>query len=186
MAIATAQQYSGCCAVITPQSQSAASGAAIRHTLGRHTASNLQGLLALALFQLVEIWLVAQLGSRELAAMGYITPFVLMLLALLLGIELATSVHLARIKPTAVASRNRLWRQLFNFSLWLTLPLALLGWWWLEPLLQLLAVAETLRPLVVDYLSYWLLSYPLLALIMLSAGALRGMAQPRRAAKLVL
>ncbi len=135
-------------------------------------------LLATMSYNAVDTFFVAQLGVRELAAMGYTFPVVMVLTSIAIGLGAGTSSAVAR----AIGSGDQsLTRRLATDGVSLTFIIAtsvsLLGWLTIDPLFTAQGASPEMLPLIREYMSIWYLSAPLLMVPMVTMASMRAMGQ---------
>lgn len=143
--------------------------------LVRLTGPIAAGMLSTFLFQAVDTYFVGQLGTAELAALGYAGVTYLLLVALIMGssVALASLVgHALGQADTALAARTTgVALALGSAS---SLAVAALGVWSIEPLFAALGAPRDIVRLVQDYLTPIYLGAPLLMWALLANATLQG------------
>lgn len=114
------------------------------------------GILSVIGFNVVDTWFIAQLGTDQLAAIGFTFPVVFTLGSLSLGLGAGAASLISR----AIGRGDRYQvRCLTTDSLLLTLLLVAiliaLGLTTIDPLFRLLGAEERLLPLIRDYMLIW-------------------------------
>ena len=125
-------------------------------TLLRLTLPMVIGVFAIFAFNLADTYFVAQLGTRELAAMTFTFPIVMVLGGIALGLGTGTASVVAR----AIGEGNpQHVRRLASDSLLLALcivaVLAFAGLLTINPMFRLLGATEELLPLIRRYMRVW-------------------------------
>ncbi len=148
-------------------------GSVSRH-LFKLTLPMAWGILAIMAFNATDTWFVAQLGTRELAAMSFTFPVVMVLISLGIGLMAGTSSVLAR----AIGQRDhgrvrRITTDALVLSALLSLVVTSVGLLTFEPLFRLLGASEALLPLISDYMTTWYAGYVFLLVPMVGMGAIR-------------
>jgi len=161
-------------------------GSVPRH-LVRLATPMVWGILAMMAFNATDTWFVAQIGARELAAMSFTFPVVMILLSLGIGIMAGTSSVIAR----AIGARDgervkRLATDAILLGITLSACLTALGLLTLEPLFRLLGADETLLPLVADYMSIWYAGYVFFLVPMVGVGAMRATGEMKLQSQLMV
>ncbi len=125
-------------------------------------------------FNVADTWFVAQLGEKELAAMSFTFPVVMVLISLGIGLMAGTSSVLAR---AIGAEHTRRVKRLSTDALLAATGLAVLftavGLVTMEPLFTLLGADDEVRPLVCEYMTVWYGGYVFVLVPMVGFGALR-------------
>lgn len=148
-------------------------GSLFRHIL-RMAPPMVVALVALKTFQLTDTWFVSRLGTKPLAAMGFVFPLSLLFLLSTIGLGIGMASCVSR----ALGAKDRqLARRYVTNGLSLTFALfvcfTFLAYLFLDPVLRALgAEGDTLR-LAREYMVWWLLFNPLGALPMVANNAIR-------------
>ena len=146
----------------------------IRPTLVGMTLPMMFGIVSLMLFNLVDSYFVSQLGTDQLAALGFTFPVSFTVISLSIGLSIGTSATLAKLIG---AGNNDEARQLTTDNLLMTTILMVLisviAVQLIEPLFQLLGAGEQLLPYIDAYMSVWFLGAAFYVLIMVSNSSLR-------------
>ena len=162
------------------------SGPVSRH-LVQLTLPMVWGVLAMIAFNVVDTWFVAQLGERELAAMSFTFPVIMVLISLGIGLMAGTSSVMARAIGAGETERVR---RLCTDALLATTAVALLvsvvGLVTMEPLFALLGADDTIRPLVLEYMQVWFLGYLFVLVPMVAFGALRSVGDSKLQGKIFI
>lgn len=144
-------------------------------SLLRHmTIPMMFGIVSLMLFNLVDSFYVAQLGTESLAALGFTFPISFTVISMAIGLGVGTSATLARLigqgdsqGASSLATDNLIGAAVL--TLVITLPLQ----WLIDPLFRLMGATDLLLPLIDDYMSVWLLGAVFLIVNMASTATLR-------------
>lgn len=145
------------------------------------------GILAIMAFNATDTWFVAQLGTRELAAMSFTFPVVMVLISLGIGLMAGTSSVLAR----AIGQRDqgrvqRMTTDALVLSMLLSLVVTLTGLLTFEPLFRLLGASDALLPLISDYMTVWYAGYAFLLVPMVGMGAIRATGDTKFQSRLLI
>lgn len=134
------------------------------------------GLMATMSFNVVDTYFVAQLGSRQLAAMSFTFPVVMVLTSIGIGLGAGTSSAVARLLGSGKASSaQRLATDAVSLTLLISVSVCVLGWFTIDPLFTLLGAPRDLIPLIHQYMSIWYFSAPCLLVPMVALASLRAM-----------
>ena len=145
------------------------------------------GLLAIMAFNATDTWFVAQLGTRELAAMSFTFPVVMVLISLGIGLMAGTSSVLARVIGQRDHDRiRRITTDALVLSALLSLLVTLTGLLTFEPLFRLLGASPELVPLIGDYMTTWYAGYVFLLVPMVGMGAIRATGDSRFQSRLLI
>lgn len=155
--------------------------------LSKMTIPVVLGMATVLLFNLVDVFFIAQLGTAPLAAIGYSFPLTFALNGLTMGIGVGVSTLVAH----HLGQHNLpMARRLASHSLLLTaLLITLLAWAMLSqvrPLFMLLGAEPNTLVFIEHYLEVWLLGMPLLALSMVSCNVLKAHGDTQTPAKLMM
>lgn len=132
------------------------------------------GILAIMSMNIVDTYYVAQLGTDELAAMGFTLPFVSVLLSLAFGVGIGSSSVIARALGAKQFERVQSYAtQSVIIALAVALSFALLGYHFMDELLGMLGAPTELFPLLHDFLDIWFLGSFLVVIPMVGNSALR-------------
>ncbi len=150
-----------------------ASGSVHRHLVAL-TVPMVWGVLAMMAFNVVDTWFVAQLGDRELAAMSFTFPVVMVLISLGIGLMAGTSSVLALAIGAGHTERvKRLSTDALLGATALAIVLTAAGLATMEPLFTLLGADDAVRPLVLEYMTVWYAGFVFVLVPMVGFGALR-------------
>ncbi|MFQ5935746.1 MAG: MATE family efflux transporter [Acidiferrobacterales bacterium] len=146
----------------------------VRRHLVELTRPMVWGILAIMAFNATDTWFVAQLGARELAAISFTFPVVMVLISFGIGLMAGTSSVLAR----AIGEGNqqnvrRVTTDALVLAIVLSLAITLVGLLTLNPLFRLLGASDDLLPLVRDYMVIWYAGFASLLVSMVGMGAIR-------------
>ena len=132
------------------------------------------GVFAVIGFSLADTYFVAQLGTRELAAMSFTFPVVTILGSIAMGLGTGTASIIGR----AIGEGNHYRVQrLTTDSLMMSLPIvaifALFGLATISPLFTALGAGAEVLPLVRDYMSIWYIGIICLVVPLVGNSAIR-------------
>lgn len=132
------------------------------------------GIAAIFLFNIVDTFWVGQLGPRQLAAMGFTFPVVMVISNLIIGISIGATAVIARAVGDGDDEKvRRLTTDALALAVVVVVALSVAGLLTIEPLFSLLgADAETL-PLIRMYMEPWYMGVGLLVIPMVGNGAIR-------------
>ena len=158
---------------MTTSRASLAEGPVNRHLVSL-TVPMIWGILAMMAFNVTDTWFVAQLGSRELAAMSFTFPVVMVLISLGIGLMAGTSSVIARSIGSGEQRRvRRLTSDALILSTLLSLVLTLAGLLSIDPLFRLLGAPDDLLPPIRDYMQVWYGGFICFLVPMAGLGAIR-------------
>lgn len=145
------------------------------------------GILAMMAFNVTDTWFVAQLGVRELAAMSFTFPVIMVLISFGIGLMAGTSSVLARAIGEGDRRRvRRLTTDALTLSLLLSLVLTGIGLLTMRPLFRLLGAPEDLLPLISDYMTIWYAGFAVFLAPMAGMGAIRATGDTRLQSRLLI
>lgn len=159
----------------------------VRRHLVNLTVPMIWGILALMLFYVTDTWFVAQLGARELAAISFTFPVIMVLISLGIGLMAGTSSVLARAIGEGDQQRvRRLTSDAAALSVLLSLVVTVIGLLTIEPLFRLLGASDDLLPLIHDYMAIWFGGYVCFLVPMVGTGAIRATGDSRLPSQLLI
>lgn len=143
----------------------------IASTLYKLTAPMVMGILAIFLFNLVDMYFIGLLGTEPLAAVSFTFPITMTVMNLAIGLSIGTGAVIARAFGQKDLEAVRNW---VNAALALALLVALsvcgLVYLFQEEIYTLLGAKKELIPLISEYLNWWLLGgFMLVVLIVINA-----------------
>lgn len=146
----------------------------IPDTLIRMAIPMFFGMIAIMLFQIVDTYFVGQLGSDQLAAMGFVFPVIFIMHSLVFGIGIGASavISIAMGKQDMDEVR-RLTTHSLILGLFLVILYSTLGMLTIDPLFSALGAEGQVLELITEYMSIWYLGIFLLVIPMLSNSAIR-------------
>lgn len=138
------------------------------------------GFLMTLSTSLVDTLFVAQLGTRELAALSFSFPVSMTLVAIAFGISHGAVSTVSR---ALGRGHPRHARQLATASISMAFMIALiaavLGLFTIDPLFTALGAEPDLIPVIHDYMSIWYFSYPLVVTMVVTNGLFRAIGESR-------
>ncbi len=155
-------------------------------SIARHliimTGSSTMGLATIFLSELVDIYFLGLIGEAEIAALGFSGPIIFFSLSLNIGLSIACSalVSIALGSGNTANSRESVTHSLVS-SLLVSLPVALLLWFYLPTLLGLLGATGNTLTLANEYTSIIILGMPILAVAMSMGSIMRAKGDAKNA-----
>ena len=132
------------------------------------------GVLSVLAFSLADTYFVAQLGTNELAAIGFTFPVVTVLSSIAMGLGPGVSSVVARVIGKGDRKQvQRLTTDSLLLSLLIVGILSTLGLNTINPLFSSLGAKPELLPLIGDYMSIWYLGIVFLVVPLIGNSALR-------------
>lgn len=163
--------------------------APIRPTLVRMTIPMMFGIVSLMLFNLADIWFVAQLGTEPMAALAFTFPVSFSVVSLAIGLGIGTSATLARLIGSGHGGNQQAAR-LATDNLLLTILLMLLvglaGQHFTDPIFRLMGADPELMPLIDAYMEVWFAGSVFLVLNMVCNSTFRASGDTRLSAVVML
>lgn len=146
----------------------------IGKTLLKLTLPMIFGMFGLIVFNLVDTYFVAQLGTNELAALSFTFPVVLMIMSLSLGLGVGTAAVVSR----AIGQGNhhkvqRLTTDSLVLSLIFGIILVITGILTIDPLFRLLGATPEILPLIREYMQIWYIGTVFVIIPMVGNNAIR-------------
>ncbi len=140
----------------------------------RLTLPMIWGVLSVLAFSLADTYFVAQLGTKELAAMSFTFPVVTILGSIAMGLATGTSSVIARVIGRGEQQQvQRLTTDSLLLSLLIVSILASLGLITINPLFATLGAELELLPLIRDYMNIWYLGMVFLVVPMVGNSVIR-------------
>ncbi len=138
------------------------------------TSSTALGLITLFLSELVDIYFLGLIGEAEITALGFAGPIIFFSLSLNIGLSIASSalVSIALGSGDTASSRETVTHSLVSAFI-ISLPIALILWFYLPTLLSLLGAGGRALTLANEYTSIVILGMPLLAVAMSMGSIMR-------------
>ena len=114
------------------------------------------GIMSVLAFNLVDTYFVAQLGTRELAAMSFTFPVVMVLMGVSFALSTGTASEVSRaIGRGDETTVKRLTSDSLSLSFLVVLVVAGLGMATINPLFTFLGAGPDVLPLIRDYMLIW-------------------------------
>lgn len=138
------------------------------------TVPMIWGILAVIAFNVADTFFVAQLGTKELAAISFTFPVIMILGSLSIGLGIGASSVMARaIGRGDQAEVKRIATDSLSLSLLVVGAMVVLGLLTIEPLFRLLGAGPDLIPLIRDYMVIWYFGSLVLVVPMVGNGLIR-------------
>ncbi len=135
-------------------------GPIVRHMV-RLTGFMMLGFVSYTAASLIETVYIGMLGTSELAAISFTFPVVFTLQGVSMGLSIGASSVVARtIGMGDMQKVKRLVTHCLLLVTVLSLVFGVVSYFILEPVFDLLGASDVVLPLVVDYMSIWLLGLP--------------------------
>ena len=152
----------------------------VEHVIIKLTLPMILGNLGMVIFNLVDTYFIAKLGTQQLAALSFTFPVVLVVNSLALGLGVATS----SLVSNAVGEGNhykvkRLGTDSILLSLLLVILFVLFGLATIEPIFQMLGATSEIMPYIKEYMSIWYLGVIFVVVPMVGNSILRALKHHR-------
>ncbi len=146
----------------------------VTRTLLRKSLPIMGGYFCALTFNVVDTHFVSRLGELPLAVMGFAEPVTMLMFSFAVGIGAGTSSAVSRaLGEEDTLAAQRLCRDSLLLALLAGLVFLALGWGLLEPIFRLLGADDPTMPYVHAYMVPWLLSAPLMILVMVGNSTLQ-------------
>jgi putative MATE family efflux protein len=146
----------------------------------RLTIPSIIGMMGLMIFNVVDTYFVGKLGSRELAAVSFTFPVVMVVGSLTMGLGIAVMSLFSRAAGQHdVEEERRLATSALILGVLVSVTISTLGYLSMNPLFTLLGVEEDMLPLVSSYMSIWYCGAAFVVLPMMGDSILRGLGDTR-------
>ena len=163
--------------------------APIRPTLVRMTIPMMFGIVSLMLFNLADIWFVAQLGTEPMAALAFTFPVSFSVVSLAIGLGIGTSATLAKLIGSGNGDGEgaaRLATDNLLMTVLLMVVVGTAGQFLTDPVFRLMGAAPELLPLIDAYMEVWFAGSVFLVLNMVCNSTFRSSGDTRMSAVIML
>ena len=128
----------------------------IRPTLTRMTLQMMVGIMGMIAFNLVDTFFIGKLGTRELAAISFTFPVVMVIGGLSMGLSVGASSVISRaIGQGDQFTVQRLTTDILALAVLLVTGLVLVGLFTMGPVFRALGASEEVIPLIREYMLIW-------------------------------
>lgn len=142
--------------------------------LFRMTVPMIFAMLSMVLFNLVDTFFVARLGTVELAAMGFTLPVVMFITGIALGLGVATASVVSRaIGVGDINQVRRLTTHSLMISLFSVIVFSALGLLTLDPVFKALGATPEILPFIKRYMVTWYIGAVFVVIPMVGNNAIR-------------
>jgi putative MATE family efflux protein len=146
----------------------------VARTLTNLSAPMIVGYFSVIAFNLGDTYFVARLGTRELAAMSFTFPVVMIMMGIAMGLGTATVSVVSRAIGNGDQSQvRRLSSDSLTLSFATVLVFATVGILTIDPLFLLMGATPELLPLIRDYMLIWYPGMVCLVIPMVANSAIR-------------
>ncbi len=132
------------------------------------------GILAMSVFNLVDTFFIGHLGAKELAAMGFTFPVVLIIHSIALGLGIGAAAVISR----AIGEGNeyrmkRLTTDAIFLSFIIVTVFVIAGSLTIDPLFRMLGAEPEIVKLIKSYMRIWYIGVPFVVIPMVGNNAIR-------------
>ncbi len=146
----------------------------IPKTLIRLTLQMFIGILAMQIFNLVDTFFVGQLGAKQLAAMGFTFPVVMVINSIALGLGIGASSVISRAIGQGNQSKvRRFTTDALSLSLIIVTFFVVIGLFTIRPLFHSLGASAEIIRYIESYMKIWYLGMPFVVIPMVGNNAIR-------------
>lgn len=132
------------------------------------------GIFAVISYQLVDMYFIGRLGTRELAAFTFTFPVTMLVFHLIMGLSIATSSVISRqIGQRDENGVRRLVSHAILTAIAVGVVLAVAGGLTIEPVFRLMGAKEDMLPMIRDYMLWWFLGGIFITVPMVANAAMR-------------
>ena len=147
----------------------------------------MMGIAASMSVPLADSYFLGQLGTEPLAAISFTFPVVLSLLSLCIGLGAGTASVVSRaIGDGDDARARKVGTNALMLCVIITVFIALVGYLTAEPLFAAIGATGAVAERVIDYMFYWYVGLPLLAVVMVGSNLLRSNGDARTASVIMI
>ncbi|HLU05847.1 MAG TPA: MATE family efflux transporter, partial [Woeseiaceae bacterium] len=152
--------------------------------VGRHlvdmTLPVLFGVFTMMMQAFVDAWFIGQVGDRELAALGFAFPVLMLVSSVAIGLGAGTSSVVARALGANDYDRaRRLTTDSLLLSFGMTAVIAIIGILTIAPLFRLLGAPDDLLPLIGGYMRILYAGVPFVVVGMVGMSSMRATGDTR-------
>lgn len=147
----------------------------IEKSLTKMTYSISLGFISLFTFNLIDTFFIAQLGSKQLAAVSFAFPIVFVWMNIFFGLNTGITAQIGKaIGQNDFDKTNSLVLNSLFFIIILSLIISIFGYLSINPLFKFLGTENSLLEFVQEYLKLWYVGFIFLALTMGFGAIIRG------------
>ncbi len=145
------------------------------------------GIVGMSMFNLVDTWFVGQLGAKELAAMSFTFPVIMVIASISMGLGIGASSVIARAIGEGNQHRvQRLTTDALLLAFIVVLVFISAGLLTIEPLFKSLGATDELLVLIKEYMIIWYLGIPLVIVPMVGNSAIRATGDTKTPTRVML
>lgn len=159
----------------------------IKKSLIKMTYSISLGFISLFTFNLIDTFFIAQLGSKQLAAVSFAFPIVFVWMNIFFGLNTGITAQIGKaIGQNNSNKTSSLTLNSLTFIIFLSLIISLLGYNTIIPTFRFLGAENSLLEYVQEYLSIWYIGFIFLALTMALGAITRGQGDTSTPSKILV
>jgi len=160
-------------------------------SVGRHlvdmTVPVLYGIFTMMLQGFADAWFIGQVGVRELAALSFAFPILMIVTSVAIGLGAGTSSVVARaIGANDMRRARRLATDSLILSFSITAAICVVGILTISPLFRLLGAPEDMIPLIAGYMKILYVGVPFVVVGMVGMSSMRATGDTRLPSKLMV
>ncbi|MEM9326103.1 MAG: MATE family efflux transporter [Bacteroidota bacterium] len=138
------------------------------------------GIISMVAFNLIDTYFVGQLGKRELAALSFTFPVIMVIFSVVQGLGIgATALISQSIGKGKIDKARRETTDSLLLGVMIAGVFILLGLATMEPIFRLIGVSEDLMPLVTSYMTIWYLAVFFVTIPFIGNSAIRAVGDAR-------
>ncbi len=159
----------------------------INKTLVKLTLHMIIGIVGMSLFNLIDTWFIGQLGTKELAAISFTFPIILVIGSISMGLGIGTSSVIAR----AIGEGNLHKVKILStdsilLSFLVVVFFVILGLITIEPLFLMLGASKDLIVLIKQYMIPWYIGVPFVITPMIGNSIIRATGDTKTPSRIML
>jgi MATE family, multidrug efflux pump len=159
----------------------------IKKTLINMTIPMMYGIVAIMLFNIIDTIYVGQLGTKELAAMGFTFPVVFVIMSISMGIGMGTTSVISReIGKNNKKKVKRLTTDALMLALITVIFFAISGLLTIEPVFKFLGASPEIIQLIKHYMIPWYIGVGFLVIPMIGNSAIRATGDTKTPSKIMI
>lgn len=156
-------------------------------TVIRLTGPMLVGILTMVMFNLIDTYFVGQLGTKQLAAMSFTFPVILLVSSLAMGLGVGTSSIISRTIGSGDTQQvRRLTTDALFLSVMLVAAFSFVGLLTIEPIFNLLGATPDVMDYIREYMVVWYFGMSFLVIPMIGNNAIRATGDTKTPAMIMI
>lgn len=145
------------------------------------------GIMSMVAFSLVDTWFVGQLGARELAAMTFTFPVIMVISGLSFGLGVGATTVISRAVGQGDRYRvQRLTTDSLTLAVTVVMILVVVGMLGMEPVFRAMGAEPETLPLIMEYMRIWMPGTVFVVVPMVGNSAIRASGDARTPALIML